>query len=130
MKLFLYPVILLGLLSCTSSDITPTQLTTEYLNNPSVVDVLNPRLSWINQAKEGVRSQSQTAYQVRVASTQSGLSSPDLWDSEKVNSDQSIRVKYDGAPLQSGQDCWWQVRTWDKNGQFSASCSTESDNRN
>ena len=117
MKLFLYPVILLGLLSCTSSDITPTQLTTEYLNNPSVVDVLNPRLSWINQAKEGVRSQSQTAYQVRVASTQSGLSSPDLWDSEKVNSDQSIRVKYDGAPLQSGQDCWWQVRTWDKNDQ-------------
>ncbi len=34
-----------------------------------------------------------------------------------VNSDQSTRVKYGGKTLQSRDECWWQVRAWDKNGE-------------
>ncbi|MFW5756122.1 MAG: family 78 glycoside hydrolase catalytic domain [Tangfeifania sp.] len=102
-----------------TAQINPTQLTCEYMENPSVVDVLHPRLSWINSADEGERGQKQTAWQVRVASSKGKLENPDLWDSQKVESSQSARIEYNGKPLQSRQDCWWQVRVWDKNGEVS-----------
>ena len=98
------------------SKITPTQLTCEYLENPSVVDVATPRLAWINIAEMGERGQHQTAWQVKVASTKEKLSQPDLWDSEKVKSNQSTRIKYMGKTLTSRKECWWQVRTWDRDG--------------
>ncbi len=92
----------------------PLKLTCEYLENPSVVDVQSPRLSWINMAQEGERGQKQTAWQIRVASSKTGLTSPDLWDSDKVVSDQSFRVQYSGKTLSSSLECWWQVRVWDR----------------
>ena len=111
-----YLLILLNLcfLIVSCSKITPTKLTCEYIQNPAVVDVLNPRLAWINIAKEDERGQKQTAYQIRVASAKKNLSNPDLWDSGKINSDQSTQVKYNGVALNSEQECWWQVRVWDK----------------
>ncbi len=95
------------------------KLTCEYLTNPQVVDVTRPRLSWINLAKEGVRGEAQTAWQVRVATTEDGLAEPDLWDSGKQVSDRSTRVVYDGKRLESRQECWWQVRTWNRAGEVS-----------
>jgi alpha-L-rhamnosidase len=113
-------LILLLLVSCSKvSLIKPTQLTCEYLKNPSVVDVRSPRLSWINISEKGLRGQKQTAWQVRVASSKADLSEPDLWDSQKVQSDQSTRIEYEGKNLTSGLECWWQVRTWDLNDQVS-----------
>ncbi|WP_321347554.1 family 78 glycoside hydrolase catalytic domain [uncultured Draconibacterium sp.] len=103
----------------SNAKINPTQLTCEYLKNPSVVDVLQPRLAWINVAEEGERGQIQTAFQIRVATTKDKLSDPDLWDSKKVESNASTRVEYDGDKLVSRQDCWWQVRVWDKSGEVS-----------
>ena len=93
----------------------PGQLTVEYLENPSVVDV-TPRLAWINTTTNSQRGEKQTAYQIRVASTEALLEKPDLWDSEKVPSEESIRIEYKGEPLPSRQVCYWQVRVWDKNG--------------
>ncbi len=44
------------MMSCHSeSRISPAALTCEYLKNPPVIDVANPRLSWINKAKPGER---------------------------------------------------------------------------
>ncbi|MCK5135592.1 MAG: family 78 glycoside hydrolase catalytic domain [Bacteroidales bacterium] len=107
-------------LSCSSEEkLIPVQLTCEYLEDPAVVDVLHPRLSWINQSVEGERGQVQTAWQVRVASSKEKLDHPDLWESDKVMSDQSIRVRYEGKPLISRQECWWQVRVWEKDGKIS-----------
>ncbi|HZF65811.1 MAG TPA: family 78 glycoside hydrolase catalytic domain, partial [Chitinophagaceae bacterium] len=100
--------------------IKPSQLTCEYLPHASVVDVMQPRLAWINLADKQERGQKQTAWQVRVASSKSLLSTPDLWDSKKVLSDQSTRVVYNGKPLKSRQECWWQVRVWDKDGTASS----------
>ena len=83
------------LTSCNTSNqtakIVPTQLTCEYLQNPSIIDVEQPRLSWINIAENNERNQFQTAWQVKVASTKENLAQPDLWDSKKVNSNQSTR---------------------------------------
>lgn len=113
--------ILLSILaSCSSAKHTglfkPIHLTCEYMKNPSVVDVLQPRLGWVNIAQEKERGQKQTAYQIRTASSAERLLDPDLWDSKKVTSNQSNRVKYGGKHLKSRQECWWQVRVWDKNG--------------
>ncbi len=102
------------LFNCAKIKLTPVQLTCEYLKDPSVVDVPNPRLAWINSAEVGERGQKQTAYQIMVASSEEKLGDPDLWDSKKVMSEQSTRIKYDGVKLTSRLECWWQVRVWDR----------------
>ena len=99
--------------------LTTDHLTCEYLENPPVVDVLQPRLSWVNQALAGDKGQRQTAFQVRVAGSLGRLENPDLWDTGRRMSDQSTRVEYDGKPLASRQACWWQVRVWDRDGEVS-----------
>lgn len=101
------------------ADQTIEDLRCEYLDNPRGIDALKPRLSWVLKSDE--RGQKQTAYQVLVASTPAILTKDqgDLWDSGKVNSDQSIQVGYAGKPLDSRMDCHWKVRVWDKNGRTS-----------
>ena len=118
-----YLIILIGLgllAGCRAeSGIHPSNLTCEYLENPSVVDVIRPRLGWINEAGDNARGQVQTAYQVRVASSRKKLNEQDLWDSGKIISEHSFRVAYDGIELASQQECWWQVRVWDRDGNVS-----------
>ncbi|HQH25072.1 MAG TPA: family 78 glycoside hydrolase catalytic domain [Bacteroidales bacterium] len=106
---------------CLHAKIFPTRLTCEYLTDPPVIDAANPRLSWVNIAEEGERGQIQTAWEIRVAGTREQLisGSAGLWSSGKVLSDQSFNVRYGGKPLVSGQECWWQVRVWDKNDKIS-----------
>jgi alpha-L-rhamnosidase len=110
-----------ALVPSLKAQISPTALRCEYLENPSVVDVLNPRLSWVNVVKEGERGQLQSAWEIRVASSKDKLlnNQSDLWSSGKVASNQSTNINYNGKPLLSRQDCWWQVRTWDKKGKAS-----------
>lgn len=98
------------------SGIKPVRLTCEYMVNPLTVDVLTPRLSWINKTIDPyARGQEQIAWQVRVASTREKLLAGeiDLWDSGKQVNGQSVLIKYGGKVLRSTQDCWWQVRVWD-----------------
>ena len=96
--------------------INSSKLTCEYLQNPAVVDVVRPRLAWVNIAGNDERGQRQTAWQIRVATSEKKLELADLWDSQKVISEQSSRVEYAGTSLKSGMECWWQVRVWDKDG--------------
>lgn len=116
--------IIIFILACfafkvTEAKLTPTQLSCEYLKNSPLVDVQHPRLAWINIAETGERGQVQTAWQIRVATSTKTLRIPDLWDSGKVKSDQSTRVEYKGKTLNSRQECWWQVRVWDRDGKDS-----------
>jgi len=101
--------------------ISPTRLTCEYLKNPQVIDVAKPRLSWINMDSENSRNQYQTAWQIRVAGSRDKLihDQADLWESGKVRSPESTNIVYDGKSLTSRQDCWWQVRVWDRKGNLS-----------
>lgn len=94
-------------------------LRTEHKENPLGIDTRKPRLSW--QIQSDGRGVTQSAYQVRVARSERGLRSAiDLvWDSGRVNSDESIHCAYDGPPLQSGQRYYWQVRVWDGSGMAS-----------
>src|SRR5215831_13776779 len=80
---------------------TVGELRCEYLENPIGIDVEHPRLSWVMNSTE--RGQTQTAYQVLVASSAARLKANqgDVWDSGKVQSDQSIQVPYAGRRLVS-----------------------------
>jgi alpha-L-rhamnosidase len=99
----------------------PSGLTCEYLKDPMVIDIPNPRLSWINADPEYTRNQIQTAWQIRVAASREDLlkDRAGLWNSGKVISDESTNIVYNGKPLRSRQDCWWQVRVWDSKGNVS-----------
>lgn len=106
-----------------SAQLKVTRLTTEHMTNPSTVDELHPRLSWINEAKnDRVRGEVQTAYRIVVASSKQKLEAGDfdLWDSGKVKDDCSTLIPYNGKPLVSGQDCFWKVQTWNGKGKVSA----------
>ncbi len=64
------------------------------------------------------RGARQTGYQILAAPVQAGLDdgSDLLWDSGKVESDQSIHVPYAGPALVSGQRVYWKVQVWDEAG--------------
>ncbi len=98
------------------STTTISHLTCEYRANPLGIDVLQPRLSWQLQSNE--RGTRQIAYQILAARSEMDLESglTLLWDSGKVESDQSIHVPYSGPSLASGQRVYWKVRVWDEVG--------------
>jgi len=133
-------LLLVSLASLNAAEVT--DLRCEYLKDPLGVDVTQPRLSWkiegrvqrsevggqksedppspsgLRRADRGLK---QTAYQVLVASSEEHLKDgwfksckPDLWDSGKIESDQSVLVEYQGKPLESGMRCFWKVRVWTK----------------
>jgi alpha-L-rhamnosidase len=103
-----------------AADVPPVDLRCEYLTNPLGIDVVKPRLSWVIVISDQLsviskqRGVKQTAYQLLVASSEKLLKEgkPDLWDSGKVESDQSVNVEYKGKALESGQQCFWKVRAW------------------
>ncbi len=97
-------------------------LRVEYKENPLGIDAHKPRLSWQLQALQaGARGVAQSAYQIRVARNERDLRAGNnlVWDSAKVNSDESVHRAYEGPALQSGQRYYWQVRMWDANGKAS-----------
>jgi alpha-L-rhamnosidase len=88
-----------------------TNLLCEYRSNPLGIDITKPRLSWQMQTeRQGAR---QTAYRILAGSSEGGA---DLWDSGKVESDQSVHIVYDGKPLTSRQRVYWKVIVWDETG--------------
>jgi alpha-L-rhamnosidase len=121
-KHLLICTLLVSFTGLLQASVTPSRLTCENLNNPLVVDVLIPRLSWVNTSSDNERGEYQTAWEIRVASTKDRLLSgkADLWNSGKVKSCESVNIPYGGSPLVSRQDCWWQVRVWDRKGHMSA----------
>jgi len=101
--------------ACWSAIVT-TDLRCEYLADPLGIDAVKPRLSWVLDGNQ--RGEVQTAYQILVASSvkQLEMGKGDLWDSGKVESDASSQIVYGGNELASREDCFWQVRAWDRAG--------------
>ena len=96
----------------------PTNLLCEAMREPLGIDILHPRLSW--QMRDSRRGARQTAYEIRVAYSMENLSGKaDVWDSGRIESDQSINRPYDGPPMKSRRRYYWQVRVWDERGEAS-----------
>ena len=98
----------------------PVALRCEYRENPLGMDATQPQLSW--QMRDSRRGAAQQAYQVLVASSPKllGNDQADVWNSGKVNSDESARVSYGGKALRSRQRYYWKVKLWDHDGRPSA----------
>ena len=121
-RLFLCLALMLMLPGMASAQFVVTRLTTEHMANPSTVDELQPRLSWVNETRDDkVRGEVQTAYRIVVASSKEKLEAGeyDMWDSGKVPSSHSTLIPYEGKPLASAQDCYWKVQTWNRKGKAS-----------
>lgn len=104
----------------SASALVVQELRCEYLNNPLGIDASQPRLSWVLESnKTSARGQSQTGYQILVASSRKQLDADqgDLWDTGRVESEQSTQLRYAGRRLVSEQQCFWKVRAWDQDGQ-------------
>jgi len=108
--------LILSAIACPAETVLK-DLRCEYLSNPIGIDAARPRFSWIWDSPQ--RGERQTAYQILVASSRELLAKDqgDVWDSGKVNSDETTQIAYVGAPLVSRQRCFWKVRAWDQAGQ-------------
>lgn len=107
-RFFLTLSLATGLFFSVSAKNTVGKLICEYLVNPVGIEVQNPRLSW--QIQSDGQNVIQTAYEIRVTDPKGNL----IWNSGKVESDQSVNVEYGGPALKSMQRAYWQVRIWDK----------------
>ena len=98
----------------------------EYLTDPIGIDVQTPRFTWQLSDTDHARGQKQTGYQVLVASSPALLDErrADIWNSGQVISPQSALIPFAGKKLASGQNCYWQVRIFDKDKKASAWSST------
>ena len=120
--IWLLPVVLLPF-SAAAQGILPANLQCESKSNPIGISEASPRLSWQDVAAvAGTRGQSQTAYQIQVASSLQVLASNqgDLWDTGQTTTNQTAQIPYAGSTLTSDEVCYWHVRVWDGNGQPSA----------
>ena len=98
-----------------------THLSYEYRSNPLGIDITAPRLSW--QMQSDRRGARQTAYRILADGDPKRLQAgeADLWDSGKIESDQSVHIPYAGQKLASRQRVHWKVTVWDETGQASDS---------
>lgn len=93
---------------------SPSHLKCEDQINPLGIDIEAPAFSW--HVQDLKYNAVQTAYQILVADSKALIDSDqgNIWDSGKIESDQSIWNVYQGSPLISCKKYYWKVRTWDK----------------
>lgn len=104
-----------------SASATPVHLRCEYRENPLGIDALTPHLSWQSVSRE--HNWKQSAYELLVATSSDRLQpgQADVWDSGRVESDESVGIAYGGPTLESRKRYYWKVRVWDATGQASDS---------
>ena len=95
------------------------ELTTEYLVDPTGLDVRQPRFSWkLATANPQVFGQAQTAYRILVSSTKRDLdkNKGNIWDTGWISSDNMQLVDYKGKELESDRSYFWKVAVKDEKG--------------
>ncbi len=94
----------------------PVSLRVDSRVDPLGIDTPNPSLSW--RSDDTAKNWTQAAYRIEVASDPSLLaaSKPDIWDSGRIASNESIGIAYKGPSLTGGERYFWRVRTWDAAG--------------
>jgi alpha-L-rhamnosidase len=94
-----------------------SDLRVENLVNPIGIDEPMPHFSW--KVQDADKDQSQTAYRILVALSAQSLETEaaDVWDSQVIESDECVDIRFGKDPLVSTTQAFWKVQVWDKNGQ-------------
>src|SRR5450759_2403047 len=118
MKSLKLTLIFLSLFGITfAQDLSFKELTVDHKINPIGIDNNQPGFSWkIIGTGNNIL---QTAYSLRIATNEKFSSSKIIWQSGKVESDESVLQSYKGTDLKSGQKYFWQVKIWDNRGKES-----------
>jgi len=96
--------------------LSPAALRVDEMTTPLGIDDMQPRFSWqLRDSREGAR---QTAFRLLVASQPELLAADkaDVWDSKRVDSEQSVGVQYAGPSLAPSTRYYWKVLVWDQAG--------------
>jgi alpha-L-rhamnosidase len=90
-------------------------LRTDHLDNPLGLDSKQPRLGWkLISDRSNVM---QAAYQVQASHAEDFAEL--VWDSGRVESDQSQGVRYEGPEPRSLERIYWRVKVWSNQGEES-----------
>ena len=105
-----------GCLTNGNHDLKFEKLLVEYAENHVSSDMAHPRFSWI--VSSAGRGRRQEAYRIIVSSGLKNLKSniPDLWDSGKIESGETIQHEYLPDNLFSESINFWKVKIWDEKG--------------
>ncbi len=118
LTIFLFSTTFL-LFSQKQGTISPIELTTEYLTNPTGLDIQKPRFSWkLATSSDIAYGQKQTAYRILVSSSKRNIEKNrgDLWDSKWIQSDKMQLIEYKGKELKSDKEYFWKVIVKDEKG--------------
>ena len=96
-----------------ASNVRIVKLLTEYELQPMGVETQHPRFSWQMSAAEGSAGCRQTACQIQVKDK----SGRQLWDSGRMDTSESLNIRYDGERLSPACHYDWTVTVWDEDGQ-------------
>ncbi|MGS2764247.1 family 78 glycoside hydrolase catalytic domain [Sinomicrobium sp. M5D2P9] len=116
LKVITIAIILLSIHFLSHAQVQPEQLYCENRENPIGIDNINPKFTWILSSLK--RNEKQAAYRVQVSESDD-FTSKVIWDSEKVESDQSVRVAYAGPEVSSLKTYYWRVKVWNDKGKSS-----------
>lgn len=96
--------------------LTVSNLTCEYMKNPTGIGDRKPRFSWMLESED--TNVTQASYHLQVCKE-----TPDfidlVWDSGKVDSDKSVGVDYSGSELMSRTQYFYRVKITDNKGRES-----------
>jgi alpha-L-rhamnosidase len=94
----------------------PVELRVDNLKTPLGIDDPAPSFSW--QLRDPAHGAKQTAYEVEVASSAELLrqGKADVWDSGRIDSGESINIRYAGQDLTASKRYFWRVKLWNAAG--------------
>jgi alpha-L-rhamnosidase len=111
-RLFVLIVFLVHFTCIFAQKMQVVNLTCDNRKDPLGIEQRNPVLGW--QIATSQKSVLQSAYRIIVSDNQQSLlnNTGNIWDSQKINSEQSIRVKYSGKQLEPAKTYYWKVQVW------------------
>jgi hypothetical protein len=107
--------------SCNEkAELRVDNLTCNFTERPMGIESSDPMLGW--QIKSSGRDIMQSAYHIVVAENPDELQGGKgiVWDSGKINSDQSVNIKCKGREKKPGKRYYWKVKIWDERGRESS----------
>ncbi|MDG0791731.1 glycoside hydrolase family 78 protein [Cohnella ginsengisoli] len=95
------------------------ELKTENTVHPLGIGSTQPLFGW--KLASDRRAERQTAYRIVVGRDEErlGREAGECWDSGKVESDETLQIRYAGEPLVSETRYYWKAMAWDKDGRAS-----------